>query len=299
MWAVRADRYSELRSLDARGLRQRVGLQAAGSGLRTAGRTRVTFYLSADDRLDADDLAYIGTFGLAHSSLYSGLQDQLAQVRQASGCLSFDFSDNWVEFDWQALIQHVDIAFFSAAECSSKQAVELANSLRAMGPAVVVITRGAQGAIAVDARGTYEQPALPCTFVDSMGAGDGFIAAFLLAWRARQSLADCLSKGVGYAGQVCGWAGGFGQGQATRDGDEVRHCNRGAAALTVGALRAGGRIVYWSVGEGLEVRGPVAALLMALTRRPADGVVALEDRAERAESRAADDDQPADDEGVA
>jgi hypothetical protein len=25
----------------------------------------------------------------------------------------------------------------------------------------------------------------------------------------------------------------------------------------------------WSVGEGLEVRGPVGALLMALTRRPA------------------------------
>jgi fructoselysine 6-kinase len=176
-------------------------------------------------QLDADDLAYIGTFGLAHSSLYSGLQDQLAQVRQASGCLSFDFSDNWVEFDWQALIRHVDIAFFSAAECSSKQAVELANSLRAMGPAVVVITRGAQGAIAVDARGMHEQPAQPCTFVDSMGAGDGFIAAFLLAWRARQSLADCLSKGVGYAGQVCGWAGGFGHGQAV-DAERVQQLER-------------------------------------------------------------------------
>lgn len=176
-------------------------------------------------RLDADDLAYIGTFGLAHSSLYSGLQDQLAQVRQASGCLSFDFSDNWVEFDWQALIQHVDIAFFSAAEHSSKQAVELANSLRAMGPAVVVITRGAQGAIAVDARGTHEQPAQPCTFVDSMGAGDGFIAAFLLAWQARQSLADCLSEGVGYAGQVCGWNGGFGHGQAV-DAERVQQLKR-------------------------------------------------------------------------
>ncbi|MHC8285732.1 PfkB family carbohydrate kinase [Pseudomonas sp. XS1P51] len=165
-------------------------------------------------RLNAEDLACITTFPLAHSSLYSGLENQLAQIRHASGCLSFDFSDNWVEFDWPALIKHVDIAFFSAADLSSRAAYELAHSMRSLGPAIVVITRGARGALAVDAQGIHEQPALPCTVVDSMGAGDGFIAAFLLAWQARHSLADCLLHGVDYAGQVCGWAGGFGHGQA-------------------------------------------------------------------------------------
>lgn len=165
-------------------------------------------------RLNADDLAYIATFRLAHSSLYSGLDSQLEEIRKASGSLSFDFSDNWVEFDWPTLIKHVDIAFFSAADLSSAETHELAHSMRAMGPAIVVITRGALGALAVDAQGIYEQPAVPCHFVDSMGAGDGFIAAFLLAWQAGRSLPNCLLSGVEYAGQVCGWAGGFGRGQA-------------------------------------------------------------------------------------
>lgn len=168
-------------------------------------------------RLDADDLAYLAQFPLAHGSLYSGLENQLAQIRQASGCLSFDFSDNWVEFDWQALIPHVDIAFFSAADLSPSEARDLADSMRALGPATVVITRGAQGALAVDAQGAHEQAARPCAFVDSMGAGDGFIAAFLLAWQARHNLAECLARGVDYAGQVCSWAGGFGHGQAVDD----------------------------------------------------------------------------------
>lgn len=172
-------------------------------------------------RLDADDLAYLATFPLAHSSLYSGLEGQLGQIRQASGCLSFDFSDNWVEFDWQAMIQQVDIAFFSAADLSSREARDLADSMRAMGPATVVITRGAQGALAVDAQGVHEQAARPCAFVDSMGAGDGFIAAFLLAWQARLTLAECLARGVDQAGQVCGWAGGFGHGQ-TVDSQRVQ-----------------------------------------------------------------------------
>lgn len=172
-------------------------------------------------RLNADDLAYLAQFPLAHSSLYSGLEGQLGQIRQASGCLSFDFSDNWVEFDWQALIQQVDIAFFSAADLSSREARDLADLMRAMGPATVVITRGAQGALAVDAQGVHEQAARPCAFVDSMGAGDGFIAAFLLAWQARLTLAECLARGVDHAGQVCGWAGGFGHGQ-TVDSQRVQ-----------------------------------------------------------------------------
>lgn len=176
-------------------------------------------------RLNADDLAYLATFPLAHSSLYSGLEGQLGQIRQASGCLSFDFSDNWVEFDWQALIQQVDIAFFSAADLSSSEARDLADSIRAMGPATVVITRGAHGALAVDAQGVHEQAARPCTFVDSMGAGDGFIAAFLLAWQARLTLAECLARGVDHAGQVCGWAGGFGHGQ-TVDSQRVQQLKR-------------------------------------------------------------------------
>ncbi|MCD5993515.1 fructoselysine kinase [Pseudomonas sp. CDFA 602] len=172
-------------------------------------------------RLDAEDLTYIARFPLAHSSLYSGLESQVVKIRDACGCLSFDFSDNWAEFDWQAVIKQVDIAFFSAADLSSIQAYELANSMRSLGPEVVVITRGAQGAIAVDAQGTHEQPALRCTFVDSMGAGDGFIAAFLLAWQAQQNLANCLFRGVDYAGQVCGWDGGFGHGQPV-DSERVR-----------------------------------------------------------------------------
>ncbi|HEX8593048.1 MAG TPA: PfkB family carbohydrate kinase [Pseudomonas sp.] len=164
-------------------------------------------------RVDAEDLAYIATFPLAHSSLYSGLEQQLATIRHASGCLSFDFSDNWIEFDWPALIKHVDIAFFSAASLSSEEAHELAHAMRALGPSTVIVTRGALGALAVDAQGVHEQPSLPCAVVDSMGAGDGFIAAFLKARQAGHGLAQCLLQGAEYASRVCGWNGGFGHGQ--------------------------------------------------------------------------------------
>ena len=163
--------------------------------------------------IDAQALAGIAAFPLAHTSLYSGLQNSLEQIRQASGVLSFDFSDNWDEYDWRALIAHVDIAFFSAAELDAEAARELATEMRTLGPKVVVITRSVHGALALDDNGFREQASLPCEVIDSMGAGDGFIAAFLLAWQGGASLAECLLQGVDFAAQVCAGEGGFGHGQ--------------------------------------------------------------------------------------
>ncbi|WP_341522521.1 PfkB family carbohydrate kinase [Pseudomonas sp. G.S.17] len=163
--------------------------------------------------IDSQALACIAAYPLAHTSLYSGLQNSLAQIRQASGVLSFDFSDNWDEYDWRALIAHVDIAFFSAADLDSEAARQLASSMLALGPKVVVVTRGAHGALALDDYGFREQVSLPCEVVDSMGAGDGFIAAFLLAWQGGASLAECLLQGVDFAAHVCAGEGGFGHGQ--------------------------------------------------------------------------------------
>lgn len=164
-------------------------------------------------QIDSQALATLAAYPLAHTSLYSGLQKSLAQIRKASGVLSFDFSDNWDEYDWRAMIPHVDIAFFSAAELDLEAARQLATEMLALGPTVVVITRGAQGALALDAKGCHEQASRPCDVIDSMGAGDGFIAAFLLAWQTGESLADCLLKGANFAACVCASAGGFGHGQ--------------------------------------------------------------------------------------
>jgi ribokinase len=65
----------------------------------------------------------------------------------------------------------------------------LGPALLALGPRLVVLTRGAAGAIAVTADGTVSQPALPVAVVDSLGAGDAFAA----------TLGVSLSSGVGLA----------------------------------------------------------------------------------------------------
>jgi len=69
-------------------------------------------------------------------------------------------------------------------------ATGLATALLARGPKVVAVTRGAEGALAVTARGVVAVPAVPARVVDTVGAGDTFNAGLLCALER----AGCLTR---------------------------------------------------------------------------------------------------------
>ncbi|MEU4114969.1 carbohydrate kinase [Kitasatospora sp. NPDC028055] len=67
----------------------------------------------------------------------------------------------------------------------------------ALGPAVVAVTLGAEGALALTAEGRRERvAAVPVAVADTVGAGDSFMAALLHARAAGEELADCLAEAV-------------------------------------------------------------------------------------------------------
>lgn len=66
---------------------------------------------------------------------------------------------------------------------------QLAASWRAAGVPLVVVTRGAQGALGWCGAGRVDVPPVPVTVVDTVGAGDTFQAA-LLTWLAEHALLD-------------------------------------------------------------------------------------------------------------
>jgi len=75
--------------------------------------------------------------------------------------------------------------------------------------AVLVLTLGAAGALAVDASGAHRQPAYSTEIVDRIGRGDAFVAGFLYGYLAR-GIADGLRYGAAmaalkqtYHGDVC------------------------------------------------------------------------------------------------
>ncbi len=83
----------------------------------------------------------------------------------------------------------------------------LGPALLGLGPELVVLTRGAEGALALTRDGVTAQPALQVTSVDSLGAGDAFAAALAVALAEGRALGDAM-----------GWAAAAGALTTTRTG---------------------------------------------------------------------------------
>jgi fructoselysine 6-kinase len=132
-------------------------------------------------------------------------------LRAAGVPLSCDFCDVWDRELAAALTPHLQVAFFSGDGEAAAEAV-------ARGAAVGVATLGDAGSVAYTAAGRHEQPALPADIVDTLGAGDALIAAFIASTLAGADTPEALRAGAEAAADACGHVGAW----PVRDRQEAR-----------------------------------------------------------------------------
>ncbi len=98
-----------------------------------------------------------------------------------------------------------DINFLAKTNAGSDPIAVAADWVRTYGLNLAVITLGSYGAVAIEPDGRQTRvPGVPTEVVDTVGAGDTFMASFLEARVNRElGLGDCLSRGVAAASIVC------------------------------------------------------------------------------------------------
>ena len=72
---------------------------------------------------------------------------------------------------------------------------------------VVAMTRGAEGAIVVTDHETLDQPGIPTTVCDTVGAGDAFTAAFVVGMSSGASMRSVIANACKVASDVCSYSG--------------------------------------------------------------------------------------------
>jgi len=159
-----------------------------------------------------DDIPWLGQFALIHTSAYSYTDPLLPQLARLPGCLSYDFSDDFETDKIPSLCRWLDYAFFSCAERSLQESRELLKMAQQAGCRLPVATRGAEGALLFDGNQWLHQPPETITPVDTLGAGDAFITAFLLSHVSGRTLAESLRQGAAFAARICLMEGAFGEG---------------------------------------------------------------------------------------
>ncbi|WP_263262113.1 fructoselysine 6-kinase [Pseudomonas sp. RIT-PI-S] len=149
----------------------------------------------ADFRLSEADLAWLGQFDLIHAGIWGHVDPYLAALKAQGKLISFDFADKWSSPLWQTLPASLAYAFASAPADTPELRGRLREVVQ-MGADAAVATLGEHGSLAYDGQRFHHQSALPVEIVDTMGAGDAFIAGFLCAVARGLGIAPAMAQGA-------------------------------------------------------------------------------------------------------
>jgi fructoselysine 6-kinase len=163
----------------------------------------------ADFRPDAADLDFFCSHDLAVSILWGHAEDILPELRRRGVFTAFDAADRPFSQPAQRALPGSTVFFFSDAGSKDDALRERLRQLQGMGPELVVATRGARGSIAFDGSTFHEAGIVPCEVVDTIGAGDSYIAGFLAAWLESAPIPFCMQQGAEAAAVTIGYNGAW------------------------------------------------------------------------------------------
>lgn len=173
--------------------------------------------------LNRFDLEYMKGFDLVHSGNYSFMENELWKIKKEQIPVSFDFSDIFDEVYIKEVCKNVTYAFLSCGDEEETSVKEKLEAVKSFGPEKVIATRGSKAAIGYDGMNFYRQePVKLKQVVDTMGAGDSFITAFLIEEvkqkkSGRADMQEAMECAAAFASTVCMMKGAFGYGKRYDD----------------------------------------------------------------------------------
>jgi fructoselysine 6-kinase len=148
---------------------------------------------------------YAAGHDLVHTALWGKAEDTLPQIKKLSKALiSFDYADRLDHELVEKTLPFVDYGFFSYHKSKDEFISEYLKDKVSRGMKVAVATFGEKGSLAYDGKTFYEGRVYPAKVVNTVGAGDSFIAGFLYEILMGGDVAAALDKGAKVAAEVVG-----------------------------------------------------------------------------------------------
>ena len=159
--------------------------------------------------LNDEEIGFLCTYDLVVSGLWGRAENDLGKIRARGVPVAFDCAER--PFDPAALtaLPQTNVAFFADDELDEEELREKILQVAAKGPEVVVATRGSRGSLAYDGREFYSYGIVPCEVADTMGAGDSFIAGFLMGWLQHKPIPEGMADGAANSAVTIGYYGAW------------------------------------------------------------------------------------------
>lgn len=167
-----------------------------------------------------DDIAFLNGASAAHVGQSSKLDDHVAAIAAAAP-LSYDFSIRRESEHRRRIGPLCFLASVSGGDLSESEMRAIEDDLIDAGAEWVLMTRGRLGARLSRSDRTYVVPAIPVEAVDTLGAGDTFIARTLVGLLSQEDPDAILASAARAAAETCLHYGAIGHPSPTEIGVDV------------------------------------------------------------------------------
>jgi fructoselysine 6-kinase len=156
----------------------------------------------ASFKLAGADLDFICREHVAiHTATWGRTQGYLHTFSLRGLLVSFDFADKREPEQAAAILPDIDYAFLSYSQDDAYIRGYL-RAVQSQGPRVAVATLGEHGSLAFDGTHFHRREALRVQVVDTLGAGDAYIAGYVHGILLGEGVEECMVRGSENASRI-------------------------------------------------------------------------------------------------
>lgn len=134
--------------------------------------------------LNQDDVNYINSFDAIFMSVNGKMQDEIIKLKDTNKLFIYDFGEKekYRTDEYLDLVCHnIDLAMLSIEKDDKEYMQELVNKLMKRNTKNILFTIGKKGQYLYNKNGIFYGQSKLVDAIDTMGAGDSFLAAFVVA----------------------------------------------------------------------------------------------------------------------
>ncbi len=166
-------------------------------------RTHLHFVGNAMEEIELseEDLAFVKQFDIVYAERWCKVHCYIQELKQPGQIWVYDFSKRLELPDNDLLYPYLDYAFFSY-EHDDEYIREFLKRCHAKGAGCAIAMLGPHGSLAYDGTRFYRQNAAAVDTVNTVGAGDSYIAAFTYGVSLGESIPQCMERGTVQATKI-------------------------------------------------------------------------------------------------
>mgnify|MGYP003240611487 CR=1 FL=1 len=160
--------------------------------------------------LSDEDMDFIQNFDVVICDVWGKVEGQFKELKERGITTAFDCATYLESNASEQAIPYTDFLFYSTDENDSSQLREQMKKIHEKGPKYVICMMGTAGSMCYDGKDFHRFGIIPCEeVVDSMGAGDSYIAGFLKGMIEGKTIEEAMKLGAANATETLKYFGAW------------------------------------------------------------------------------------------